>query len=367
MQLGRLLLALCAVCAGCIEPQLQTCGDKLCAEDAVCLANGQCASHESVQACENHVDGEVCQTVTFDGICDMGACIAGRCGDEQISGAEQCDGDAAIEVDCVEFGFDLGIPACNDRCDLDLVNTCTRFGWQRILAEPAATMWSNGSDGIAFTHIQDRAAEVRWAGATFVDDSLPWAGVIGNATTVYAVDDGRVIRSTGGPWEELPSPALGGYVEHASVAPDGTLYIAHDIPCVIKKLPPDGTWTQILNDPGQCNDIEATNAGLLVAFLDGRIERYTAASGAWANELDAGREVVSVLEHDGVLLYGTYGGSVWIREGTMVFELSAATATELVNAGPYAFFSDGDGLFGRLDGGLVELISAPTFGDLYAD
>src|SRR5262245_32058460 len=114
------------VMVGCIEPQLQPCGDLLCAPDAVCLSSGLCASKEAVDVCVGLEPGATCTTVLFTGSCVDGACAPTVCGDGIIGGSEQCDGPVS-GLDCVDYGFDLGVPTCTERCGLDLIGGCEQF------------------------------------------------------------------------------------------------------------------------------------------------------------------------------------------------------------------------------------------------
>jgi len=355
--------------AACIEDNLTPCGAKLCATGTVCLVNGECASEESVHACDTLVDGDVCATMAFEGFCSMGACAPGTCGDGRISDAEQCDGDADIDVDCVEYGFDLGIPACNANCDLDLINSCIRFGWTRVVPEAADWMWANGSDALAFLHVGTHHAEMRSAAGTFVDER-DWRVMVGNATTVFAATNDDVIRSQGGAWDDVPGPAIQDFISFGTVAADGTLYLVKEMPCVIKKLPPGGAWTEILNTPTQCNNISPTTTGVLLALESGEIKRYTATSNAWSTEvLDAGAAVLSVIEHRGYLFWGTYGGGIWIREGAQTFEITGDLAQDFFAFGSFLYFNNAEGGYGRidLDTDIIEILAAPTFGWIYGD
>src|SRR5262245_11006590 len=134
--MGARWLVCLAFVASCVEPQLKPCGDVLCSADSVCLPNGLCASQEAVDACVGKPEGAACDTPLFTGSCVAGACTPPRCGDGVVSGSEQCDG-SVTGIDCVTYGFDLGVPTCSDRCSLDVVGACARFGWERLLAEPA--------------------------------------------------------------------------------------------------------------------------------------------------------------------------------------------------------------------------------------
>src|SRR6185503_11458512 len=69
------------------------------------------------------------------------------------------------------------------------------------------------------------------------------------------------------------------------------------------------------------------------------------------------------------LYYGLYGDGTYIREGTQSTQILLALAVQFVAAGQYVFHNDGDGHYARIeDGGrLIESVSAPTFGDMFAD
>ncbi len=93
-------LLLCTADADCPSSQvcvLRTDDTRLCrpaGEPCVATVAGVTAEQPDGSACGD-VDG---------GICLAGACVAPRCGDGVVSGAETCDGDEGCRADCSRCG-----------------------------------------------------------------------------------------------------------------------------------------------------------------------------------------------------------------------------------------------------------------------
>jgi hypothetical protein len=81
----------CACLLACIEPELRTCGDVVCALDSTCIQNTRCASASAVTACEGRLDGDACTTSLFGGACASGACWADDAdGDFVVDASDNC-------------------------------------------------------------------------------------------------------------------------------------------------------------------------------------------------------------------------------------------------------------------------------------
>jgi cysteine-rich repeat protein len=87
----RWLLAVILL-TGCIRDELVQCADgTLCPTGTVCdSAHQTCVRLEQTVACNELVDGDVCQADGIAGICDSGICLPG-CGDGAQGPGEECD------------------------------------------------------------------------------------------------------------------------------------------------------------------------------------------------------------------------------------------------------------------------------------
>ncbi|HTL36089.1 MAG TPA: hypothetical protein VL326_23320 [Kofleriaceae bacterium] len=120
--------------AGCVESDSLQCKNGLyCPIGYACdEARGACVRPDQVEACNGHVDGDVCEIdMPADGICSGGVCLAKRCGDGVVSDLEQCDGDAFADEkyrSCKQgFGFhEDGVVTCTPQCTYN-IDACSKI------------------------------------------------------------------------------------------------------------------------------------------------------------------------------------------------------------------------------------------------
>jgi cysteine-rich repeat protein len=104
---SELAVALALALVGCVRPQAQTCGDRVCDVGDVCTLGG-CATPGDVAACAGLADGTSCMASNGGtGTCDQGACHTDLCGNGRLDPGEVCDG--ALGVD----------PTANETCSPD--------------------------------------------------------------------------------------------------------------------------------------------------------------------------------------------------------------------------------------------------------
>jgi hypothetical protein len=109
--------------ASCVGSDTVTCGNGLvCPAGSTCdEPSGHCLVPDQFSACAALDDRASCQYSGLDGICIRGACIPASCGDNIVSGAEQCDGsDLGAFDDCGDLGYYDTTPlVCGDDCRYD--------------------------------------------------------------------------------------------------------------------------------------------------------------------------------------------------------------------------------------------------------
>lgn len=89
----RKALAIVIVAAGCLEPQLQPCGDSiLCPAGTQCIEELQlCVTQDQLDACSGQPDGAICNVSGSIGECRDGICLIAICGDAFVEPGEMCD------------------------------------------------------------------------------------------------------------------------------------------------------------------------------------------------------------------------------------------------------------------------------------
>jgi hypothetical protein len=131
--------------ASCATSATIPCGDHVCPPDTTCdvptglcipalCGNDQVSGTEECDGafgdtdCTDHgfyfPDGLVCSPVCT---VDTSGCT-GTCGDHQINGPETCDGIPPAGVGCADFGFDVGQLGCSGACTPAFAG-CASIGW----------------------------------------------------------------------------------------------------------------------------------------------------------------------------------------------------------------------------------------------
>lgn len=365
-------LASLAVLAGCMEPQLQRCGELLCSSDAVCLPTGQCATRESIDACDGLSESMTCTTTLFTGSCVMGVCTAPRCGDGRVSGSEQCDGEVSSGIDCVTYGFDTGLPSCSELCGLDVVGSCVRFGWQKVSSAAAQLAWTNGTE-IAVVppdqqHVTIYSGTQVLASATITDDNAIHS-MVGRHRAVVVGTFGELLRSDNG--GAFISVALGPIPQSTyelAIDDQDSLYVAIFDPnsSRVWKQVGTGAWQNILTSTQAASFIKFVDGFLYLGYDNGEVRRW---SGSWSSTIfTAPSALKDIGTRDGKYYVATTTSGNYEVSGTTltrIWDMNYPTA--LVWPDKVYFGGEDIGILRRTNDGLIEVFDAPIYGRLMTD
>lgn len=365
----RWWLGLASVLAGCIEPQLQRCGDLLCSADSVCLDNGQCATPDSIAACAGLPDGMACTTVLFTGTCMNGVCTAPRCGDGVVSGSEQCDGAVSSGVDCVTYGFDTGVPSCSALCGLDVVESCVRFGWDKVSSATADLAWTNGTELAVVP--PDRKRVFIYSGTQIVAsaDTSDIHTLVGHDHSVAVAMYGSILRSdNGGAFTPLAlGPITPGQYELA-FDDAGSLLVAIFDPSSTRiwKQVGTGAWQNILTSTQTAALLKFSDGFLYVGYANGEVRRW---SGAWSPTIfTAPSALTDITPRNGSYYIGTVSSGNYEVTGTTLTRIwDKSFPTALASSDAVYFGGDDIGILRRTNDSLLEVFDAPIFGRLMTD
>ncbi|HTL31487.1 MAG TPA: hypothetical protein VL326_00105 [Kofleriaceae bacterium] len=374
--LGWRWIVACLLASGCIQAQLQPCGDLLCPVDSVCLPDNTCATHESIEVCMGKVDGDTCSTALFTGSCKSGVCRPPVCGDHIVSGSEQCDGPVS-GVDCVDYGFDTGIPTCSDRCGFDVVGSCVRFGWQRILSQAASR--GRVDDGRMLLVSQDRYTVTLLDGTTVLqeqsfdpnnsDNYIESIDLKGNIAV--ASQYGKILRSdNGGPFVAESPPGLSDTNLNVVLGDDGSVYAISFSGGlgVFRKAPGSSTWTMVIDGVRNASLVTWLGDALYVAWDDGEVQKWQP-GGVFTHVMTAPSLVSWIALRPG-------GGYFITTDVDNSLEVVGTTFTPFANAQGYdQIFAVGTAIYAGGDSNAVvrrvgtsfESMIAPIYGNLMVD
>jgi hypothetical protein len=232
---------------GCVRPDLPTCGELTCPPGTACVADLEiCASPAAVAACTGSAAGTVCSDGDIDGSCESSmdvdggeVCVGEVCGDDQVTGREQCDGSIGAST-CADFGYYFGDLGCTSSCLYDFDGCSGRCGDHVVQSPiedcdgglPAYTCVGRGFD---YGHLQCTS---HCSDSSLIDcgDFTPRAllgmmlGTIGTSfDSVYTTADVSVFATTNGltvfdRGVETDFTSAGNV--HAIIGANGTIYIA---------------------------------------------------------------------------------------------------------------------------------------------
>ncbi len=203
----------------CLRPALVECGELACAPAQVCHAD-RCLDPSLLEACESPIAEGTCDALGEPGHCIDGVCELATCGDGYVDSElrEECDG-SIPDAHCIDYGFDLGRPACA-ACQPDATMGCERFGWERIIDAPTLALWT---DGETFAYVTTPGLHVVTpTDTTFVPGAF--AGVWGGGGHVIGYHPEAFVDVFGG--VATMRDVVG--ADHARVGPDGTIYVLED-------------------------------------------------------------------------------------------------------------------------------------------
>ena len=240
---------------GCLSFDEVHCADgTVCPVGSKCL-NNQCVSPEQIAACQGLDDGNRCELLGGSGTCSAGICEPWLCGDGNLNGIEQCDGDdfgqggpvdcrdpragyyepglvkcsancrwdfsdcrgicadgivngpelcdTVISADesCLDYGLDAGRLGCS-QCG-PAFGGCHLFGWRRIVTGQFEHMNAIGGAATTFFVAGNAGTILRWNGGTFdVIDSKMTKNLFGvwgtSANDMFFVGDtGTILHFDG--------------------------------------------------------------------------------------------------------------------------------------------------------------------------
>jgi hypothetical protein len=347
----------------------------MCPPSSLCIDDTRCVPADALTVCASATDGMSCTTSEYTGTCIAGVCTVPVCGDGIIEGSEQCDG-PVTDVDCVQFGYDTGLPTCTPRCDLDVIDSCTRFGWQPFAPLETFAMWTDGTTIIASSLTSPDQVTVMRGGQILAQRAGHYVSVSGSPTEMFANDYQSIVRWASGASLDpiaLP-PGETGKPDRLVVDGSGRLDVLFFPGCEVQQRDTTGTWTQLRAPDGNvCTPaIAATGDDIVIAGAPSTtmpFEVWRWHAGAWTVEASGLDIVIAIAPLDSVTWVGSVSALTRIEGGQVTtYPVSGsrgivpfANGTYLMNGATPANGA------ARVEDGHIEIMPVPVTGNLFGD
>lgn len=375
MKMGWRWALACLLASGCIQAQLQPCGDLLCPVDSVCLPDNTCATQESIEVCMGKTEGDTCSTALFTGSCARGVCTAPFCGDGVVSGSEQCDGPVS-GVDCVEYGFDTGVPTCSDRCGLDVVGSCVRFGWDRVLTQPVSrAAVSNGrilllSPNHYTIDLVENGVTLQEQTYDGTDDTFFMETIAIRGGIAVAGQYGQILRSDdGGPFVADVPPQLNDTMISVAIGDDGSVYASGDDGgvSIYRKAPGTSVWTTVLVGTRHATFWKWLGDALYVAWDDNEVQKWQP-GGAFTHVMTAPSQVYWMsLRPGGGYFITADNNTSYDVVGTTFTPFGYADYSQIYAIGSLIYAGGDSNYVVRRSGPSYDVVNSPIYGSLMVD
>ena len=361
------MFAVVLATAACIRPSEKlTCGDNVCPVTNVCIDNAYCVVPEAVDACGDKAGGEDC---TFDdraGHCVQHSqlvCEPAVCGDNIIDEElhEQCDGTASFATQCVDLGFDLGLPTCSVQCGID-VQPCTRFGWQPLVNAPAVAMWTDGTV-IAYARRNPNSLEITGGGLSISEPGF-FLRVTGAGGHIFALGEGKLWHVEGGSLVAIATPFDGSVVMGIAAGDDGSLYALAN--CDVSRWRANA-WTKMTMDVGCVNHIAVgpSSTGGRVFVEVGNVLYEMKPDGTLRLITGFGSNVRQLLVRktavgEGVIVSDGEGVSFVPTDGGATIKIFASPIVSVAANDRFIYMAEDDATIIRWDGRTKDRLRAPA-------
>ena len=343
--------------AGCVEADLVPCGALSCPSGQLCVDGARCVTQQSLDECAERAPGEACSVDNLAGRCaDLAGvrlCEPATCGDGVIDEPlrEACDGAAAFPTQCVDLGYDLGLPSCTTGCAFDAA-PCTRFGWDLVVDAQVSAMWSDGTILAYATRNPDRL-EVRGGG---IDVVLPMRvdQLLGGAGRVFARTRSQIFEATpAGMVDVTPPTAMLPGVQNIAVGADGLLHALGG--CSVARFAL--SWAQLASVPGNCAAIHVGLGGRVFVQLNSSTVQELRPTG-YETAFNADATITAMKFTDGDAYVATTQ-TLARYDGTRLGVIATGDFRALAIAGDAAYARRADGTAMRWRDGRLDPLSPP--------
>jgi len=336
------------VSAGCLDFSSGRCADgRICPEDwtcdevnKLCIPPG-CGDGEvrGTEQCDGERVPSDCTALGFydignlacrpDCTFDTSGCSM-RCGEHEVNGPEVCDGAPPPNQSCINYGYDIGRLDCSAACG-PAITLCGQIGWYTAQSGTAVLhgLWGSGPNdmfAVGFNGTILHSTGGAWTQMTTNTDVDLYAVWGSGASNVFAVGaGGTILHYDGSSWTAMTSNTTNllygvyGIGSNEVFAVGGNTIVRFD-----------GTsWTPRTEGTIDLRAVAAANGVAIAVGRSGVGRRYE--NGTWTN-------LTSVADHlYGIWMYGTtafavgQAGAVYQLNGTNWSRLGQLTGYDLLS------------------------------------